>query len=87
MFKAKKMNPVKELADTYNRLFSTLDGKLVLKDLESFCGFRKTSVCESLPNSEQTMFAEGKRRVYLRIDSMVEISDKETKEKQNEKEA
>jgi hypothetical protein len=44
---------------------------MVLKDLEIFCGFHSTSVCEQHPNTLQTFFAEGKRRVFLRIQSML----------------
>ena len=61
----------KELAQAHKRLFMTDDGKIVLEDLERFCGFYNTSVSEQNPNSLQTFFAEGKRRVYLRISSMI----------------
>lgn len=56
-----------ELAQAYKRLFQEDDGKIVLKDLEKFCGFHTTSVCEQSPNALQTFFSEGKRRVILRI--------------------
>jgi len=56
-----------ELAQAYKRLFMTDDGKIVKEDLEKFCGFHTTSVCEHHPNALQTFFAEGKRRVILRI--------------------
>jgi len=54
-------------ARAYKDLFESENGKLVLKDLESFCGQNTSSVCEQSPNELQTFFAEGKRRVYLRI--------------------
>jgi hypothetical protein len=60
-----------ELTQAYKRLFMTDDGRTVLRDLESFCGFHKTSVNQYNPNSFQTFFAEGQRRVYLRIDSFL----------------
>ena len=50
---------------------TTADGKKVMKDLEVFCNFISTSVCEQQPNAMQTMFNEGKRRVILRIKHML----------------
>lgn len=60
-----------EKIQAFKRLFTTDDGKIVLKDLESFCGFRRPMACESNPNSLQTHLNDGKRRVYLRIDSFI----------------
>ncbi len=65
-----------ELAQAYKRFSQTEDGKIVLEDLERFCGYRTTSVCEQDPNELQTFFSEGKRRVYLRINSMIELKEK-----------
>lgn len=67
----------RELAQAYKRLSMTDDGKIVFEDLEWFCGQNRPSVCEQSPDSLQTHFNEGKRRVYLRINGM-------TKEKTNE---
>jgi len=67
MINAENEQKREELAQAYKRLFMTDDGKRVLKDLEKFCGFYNTSVHEYNPNELQTFFAEGKRRVYLRI--------------------
>ena len=61
----------RELAQAYKRLVKTDDGKTVREDLESFCGFLKTSTNVEW-NPHYVMFAEGKRRVYLRIHSMIE---------------
>ena len=66
----KKLNAQKEidrLARDYKDLFGSDKGKKVLADLEQFCGYNKSSVYEQSPDALQTMFAEGKRRVYLRI--------------------
>lgn len=65
----------KELVSAYKRLFKTDDGKAVRKDLESFCGFLKTSTNVEF-NPYYVMFAEGKRRVYLRINSMINKENK-----------
>lgn len=65
----------KELASAYKRLFKTNDGKIILKDLTSFCGFLKTSTNVEF-NPYYVMFAEGKRRVYLRIHSMITKENK-----------
>lgn len=61
----------RELARAYKRLFRTDDGKMVAKDLDSFCGFHRPSVSEQNPNALQTHFNEGKRRVFLRIDGFL----------------
>jgi len=66
-----------ELASAYRRLFATGDGKVVLKDLERFCGFLNSSVCEASPDSLQTMYCEGKRRVFLRIRYMLRNQENE----------
>jgi len=65
------------LVQSYKRLFNSDDGKIVLADLQRFCGYNHTSVCEQSPDALQTFFAEGKRRVFLRIWSMI---NKETKD-------
>lgn len=64
----------------YGRLFRTVDGQTVLKDLEMFCGQNRSSVCEDAPNSMQTMFAEGKRRIYLRIIGFMELEQNKRNE-------
>lgn len=64
----------KALSNAYSELFSnkSKNGKLVRADLELFCGFRSSSMCERSPNALQTSFNEGKRRVYLRIVGMMD---------------
>lgn len=64
-----------ELTNAYKRLFTSDDGKKVCEDLERFCGQNRTSVCEQSPDAYQTMFQEGKRRVFLRIKAMLEKKD------------
>ena len=60
-----------ERTRAYKRFALTDDGKVILEDLQRFCGFNNTSVNEQSPDAYQTFFAEGKRRVYLRIDSFL----------------
>lgn len=69
--KAENEKKIRERTRAYKRFAKTDDGKLILKDLEVFCGFHNTSVSEQNPNSLQTFFAEGKRRVYLRINGFI----------------
>ena len=69
--KAENEKKQAERIQAYKRLFQTDDGKIILADLESFCGFNNTSVSEHDPNVYQTFFAEGKRRVYLRINGFL----------------
>ncbi len=66
---------VRELCSAYKRLFQTEDGKVVFDDLERFCGFLNTSVSEQNPNALQTMYLEGKRRVFLRINGMLKVKE------------
>ena len=68
--KAENEKKRRELMQAYKRFSKTDDGKIILEDLESFCGFLKTSTNMEW-NPYYVMFAEGKRRVYLRINSMI----------------
>lgn len=51
----------------FKRLFSTDDGKVLMKFLEGRCNVHRTTVCKQAPNLEQTLVEEGKRIVYLDI--------------------
>ncbi len=75
--KAENEKKRKERTQAYKRFSKTDDGKLILADLESFCGFHNTSVSEQSPNELQTFFAEGKRRVYLRINGFIRRKEDE----------
>lgn len=66
-----------ELRRSYKRFALTDEGKDILKDLMIFCNYNKTSVCEHAPDALQTMFAEGKRRVILRINSFINFKEQE----------
>lgn len=66
----------KELSQAYKRLFMSDDGKKVLEDLRIFCGQDRSSVCEQDPNLNQTLYAEGKRRVFLRIQGLIRRNEK-----------
>ena len=67
MTKFKTQEHIDAITQSYKNIFHSGDGKRVLEDLSKFCGYNSTSVCEQAPNELQTFFAEGKRRVYLRI--------------------
>ena len=73
--KAENEKKRKELAQAYKRFSKTKDGKIILKDLRSFCGQDRSSVCSHSPNPYQTFECEGKRRVWLRFDSMINRED------------
>ena len=66
-----------EKTQAYKRFSKTDDGKIILTDLESFCGFRRPSYNEQSPDALQTHINEGKRRVYLRIDGFINKVEKE----------
>ena len=56
-----------ELVKCYKRFSKTDDGKKIIKDLEKYCGYNKSSVCRQQPNPNQTMYCEGLRAAYLYI--------------------
>ena len=60
-----------ELSQAYKRLFMSDDGKVILSDLRSFCGQDSSSVRDKPIDSYQTVYFEGMRRVFLRINSMI----------------
>lgn len=66
-----------EKTHAYKRFAKTDDGKIIIADLESYCGFRRPSYNEQSPNALQTHINEGKRRVYLRIDGFINRVEKE----------
>ena len=73
--KAENEKKRKELAQAYKRFSMTKDGKVILKDVRNFCGQDRPSFCEQSPNALQTHINEGKRRVWLRIDRMINRED------------
>jgi len=58
---------IDNLCNAYKAVFDSDVGKKVYEDLRLFCGQDSPSVCEQHPDALQTMFNEGKRRVFLRI--------------------
>lgn len=66
-----------ELIHAYRRFSITDDGKVILKDLEKFCGQYNSCMDERNPNPNQTFIMLGKRRVFLRIHGMVNQKEKE----------
>ena len=71
--KQKKENEKLRLVkvQAYKRFAMSDDGKIIMEDLESFCGFRRISFNEQTPNALQAAINEGKRRVYLRFDGFI----------------
>lgn len=57
------------IRSAYREIFESDAGKIVLKDLYSFCGAMTPTAV--LSDSLATFYNEGKRRVYLRIFSFV----------------
>ena len=56
-----------ELDRAYSRLFSTPDGKKVLKDLEQQCFMGVSTFNDSANGVNNMLIREGCRRVFLRI--------------------
>jgi len=76
MQKAENAKRQAEKEQAYKRFSMTDDGKIIIEDLESYCGFRRPSYNEQNPNALQTHINEGKRRVYLRIDGFINKKEK-----------
>ena len=76
-----------ELVHAYKRFAMTDDGEIIMADLMNFCGRDKTSVSatsQGLPiDPYQTHVNEGKRRVWLRIDSYVNRKENKDERKPN----
>jgi hypothetical protein len=67
---AQEQSRQKQLEETsrcYKRMSLTDDGKEVLKDLEFFCGFNRTSANAKTYDANEMFFREGARNVYLHI--------------------
>lgn len=70
LFKDTKVN--QELSQKYKNVFSTNDGKDVLKDLLVFCEISQPTFKVGQP--DLSAFNEGKRRVGLRLLSLTEAN-------------
>lgn len=62
---------IEEIKDAYRRLFRTDDGKIVNEDLSKFCRYNKY-LTDQNSKQEDLWINEGKRRVYLEIQFMME---------------
>lgn len=69
--KAENEKRQQEKVQAYKRFAMTDDGKLILEDLEVFCGFRRMIFNEQRPDALQAAINDGKRRVYLRFDGFI----------------
>ena len=61
---AKRAADARSTLNAYRRLFSTEDGKIVLKDLMKCCFFFTPTIGQ---DSTETFFNEGQRAVILRL--------------------
>ena len=59
-----------DLAEIYNRIFSTNDGKIVLQDLATVSGMYRSNFTHN--SSDYTVFREGQRALFLYICSQLE---------------
>lgn len=57
---------------SYHAVFNSPEGKEVLKDLAQFCGSMKSSFS---PDPYQTAFREGRREVWLRIQTHLKLTE------------
>lgn len=64
-----------ELVNSYKRMARTDVGKMIMKDLERYCGQNKSSVCRQSPNPYQTAYCEGMRSIYLYIQEKINRED------------
>jgi hypothetical protein len=69
-----------DLARRYRRVFNSEDGKIILADLEKRCFGKHPSFDE---NPIRMAFNEGRRSVYLSIQTMLELDLKKLKEQED----
>ncbi len=62
---------LKELQQKYNRLFTSDDGKEVMKDLERVCFYNQSTINQ---NPEITAFNEGQRAALLHIKTRMRMN-------------
>lgn len=82
MIEAEKQREEKEKIDAdrarcYKRMALTDDGKIIMADMERYCGQNKSSVCRQAPNPDQTMFCEGLRAAFLYMNEKINRKEKE----------
>ena len=71
---------LKKIQMAYQKLFEGMNGKIILKDLTTRCHMDKPSY---VANSDETIFNEGKRAVFLHIITMAKIDVQKLKEVRN----
>lgn len=59
----------------YREVFNTPSGKMVLKDLAKFCGQNSPTYVSG--DSHASAYREGMRRVFLRIQSLIDLDEGE----------
>ncbi len=67
---------LKKRCGDYQDVFDSPQGGRVLEDLSEFCGAKKVSFDE---DPYRTAFNEGMRRVYLRINGFLDMTDEQIK--------
>jgi hypothetical protein len=60
-----------DMALKFQHLFASANGIKVLGHLKYLCRQDKSSVTVQCPDALQTMFYEGKRSIWLKIDNML----------------
>lgn len=70
--RAKSLQKLKDVKLAYLRLFSSEDGKKVLKDLEGVCFVNRTTYS---PDPGMTEVREGARSVWLYINKMMAVDN------------
>lgn len=63
----RKFNPKEQVAVDAYKTFATSEGMVILKDLENYCNFSKTTVKPDGIDQNELIFKEGKRSVFLHI--------------------
>jgi hypothetical protein len=76
----KQEKELRKLQSAYKDIFEGTAGKLVLKDLKNLCHVNRTTY---VSNSDDTVFNEGQRSVFLHIITMANIDVDKLKEVRN----
>lgn len=67
-------------AKHYHNVFSGASSEFVIQDLMKFCNYINSSFNEQYPNSDVTIFNEGRRSVILYILSLLQVKEDRVRE-------
>ena len=67
---------MKRMKESYNRVFTTTEGGVVLDDLERIAN--QTRISSDNPNSNAAIYKEAQRQMVSRIRNMMDLNETKT---------